>query len=335
MRLRRADLGSPGIRRRRRGRGFGYLTPDGEPLKDEDTIERITKLAIPPAWRRVWISPSENAHIQAVGVDDAGRRQYLYHPEWRRARDEEKHERVLALARRLPKLREAVQKDLDSRGLTRERVLAGALRMLDLGVFRTGGEDYADENGTHGLATLLCEHVTVSEGCLLCDYPAKGGIQRKVRLRDDSLLRLIRSLRRARGGESRLLAYRQGREWHEVRAEDINERLKELVGEDFTAKDLRTWNATVLAASAFADKEKPSSQRGVKRVEKAVMTEVAEGLGNTPTVARQSYVDPRVIEAYEKDRTIERAVRRAGKAADPGEARTILERAVVRLLNGA
>ncbi|MBB5856096.1 DNA topoisomerase IB [Amycolatopsis umgeniensis] len=335
MRLRRADLGSPGIRRRRRGRGFGYLTPDGDPLKDEHAIERIDALAIPPAWRRVWISPHENAHILAVGVDDAGRRQYLYHEEWRRARDEEKHERVLALARRLPRLREAVQEDLDSRGLTRERVLAGALRMLDLGVFRTGGEDYADENGTHGVATLLCEHVTVSEGCLLCDYPAKGGIQRKVRLRDDGLVRLVRSLRRARGGEVRLLAYRDGREWQEVRAEDINDRLKELVGEDFTAKDLRTWNATVLAASAFADTEKPSSERAAKRAEKAVMTEVAEGLGNTPAVARRSYVDPRVIEAYRKDRTIERAMRRAGKAADPVEARDIVERAVVRLLRGS
>ncbi|AUI64171.1 DNA topoisomerase IB [Amycolatopsis sp. BJA-103] len=335
MRLRRADLGSPGIRRRRRGRGFGYLTPDGEPLKDAHTIDRIDALAIPPAWRRVWISPHENAHILAVGVDDAGRRQYLYHEDWRRTRDEEKHERVLALARRLPRLREAVQEDLDSRGLTRERVLAGALRMLDLGVFRTGGENYADENGTHGVATLLCEHVSVSEGCLLCDYPAKGGIQRKVRLRDDGLVRLVRSLRRARGGEVRLLAYRDGREWQEVRADDINERLKELVGDDFTAKDLRTWNATVLAASAFADKEKPSSERVRKQVEKAVMTEVAAGLGNTPAVARQSYVDPRVTEAYRRDRTIERAVRRAGKAPGPDEAREIVERAVLRLLRGS
>ncbi|KZB82911.1 DNA topoisomerase IB [Amycolatopsis regifaucium] len=335
MRLRRADLGSPGIRRRRRGRGFGYLTTDGEPLQDKDTIERISALAIPPAWRHVWISPYQNDHIQAVGVDDAGRRQYLYHPEWRRARDEEKHERVLALARRLPRLREAVQEDLDSRGLTRNRVLAGALRMIDLGVFRTGGESYADEHGTHGVATLLCEHVELDGECLVCDYPAKHGIQRKVRLRDESLVRLVRSLRRARGGEVRLLAYRDSAGWHDVKADDINERLKELVGEDFTAKDLRTWNATVLAASAFAGKEKPSSARGLKRVEKAVMTEVAEGLGNTPTVARQSYVDPRVIEAYEKDRTIERAVRRAAKVSDPNEARTIVERAVVRLIGGS
>lgn len=335
MRLRRADLGSPGIGRRRRGRGFGYLTPDGEPLKDEETIERIEALAIPPAWRRVWIAPHENAHIQAVGVDDAGRKQYLYHGEWRRARDEEKHERVLTLARRLPRLRRTIREDLASRGLTRERVLAGALRMLDLGVFRTGGESYADENGTHGVATLLCEHVSIREGCLLCDYPAKGGIQRKVRLRDEGLVRLIRSLRRARGDEVRLLAYRNGRGWQEIRAEDLNERFKELTGDDFTAKDLRTWNATVLAASAFAETEKPSSERGLKRVEKAVMAEVAEGLGNTPAVARRSYVDPRVITAYRRDRTIARATRRAEKISDPDEARDIVERAVVRLLNGS
>lgn len=335
MRLRRADLGSPGIRRRRRGRGFSYLAPDGEPIRDEETIARIDRLAIPPAWRRVWIAPEDNAHIQAVGIDDAGRRQYLYHEDWRRARDEEKHERVLALARRLPRLREAIQADLDSRGTTRERVLAGALRMIDLGVFRTGGESYADENGTHGVATLLCEHVELRQDCLVCDYPAKGGIQRKVRLRDDSLTRLIKTLRRARTGEDRLLAYRNGGAWHEVKADDINERLKELAGGDFTAKDLRTWNATVLAASAFADTEKPSSRRGLRRAEKAVMTEVAESLGNTPAVARRSYVDPRVVKAYEENRTVERAVRRAAKAASPQEAREIVERAVIRLLSGS
>ncbi|WP_410649099.1 DNA topoisomerase IB [Amycolatopsis sp. cmx-4-54] len=335
MRLRRADLGSPGVRRRRRGRGFGYLTSDGEPLTDGETIERINALAIPPAWRRVWISPHENAHIQAVGIDDAGRKQYLYHPEWRRTRDEEKHERVLALARKLPKLREAVQDDLDSRGLKRERVLAGALRMIDLGVFRTGGESYADEHGTHGVATLLCEHVELRGDCLVCDYPAKHGIQRKVRLRDDALVRLVRSLRRVRGGDVRLLAYRDGDGWHEVKADDINDRLREIVGDGFTAKDLRTWNATVLAAAAFAGLDKPSSQRGLKRVEKTVMTEVAEGLGNTPAVARRSYVDPRVVTAYHEDRTIARATRRAEKAADPDEARDIVERAVVRLLDGA
>ncbi len=335
MRLRRAELGSPGIRRRRRGRGFGYLTPDGEPLKDAHTIDRIDALAIPPAWRRVWISPHENAHILAVGVDDAGRRQYVYHEDWRRVRDEEKHERVLALARRLPRLREAVQEDLDSRGLTRHRVLAGALRMIDLGVFRTGGESYADEHGTHGVATLLCEHVELRGDCMVCDYPAKHGIQRKVRLRDEGLVRLVRSLRRKRGGDVRLLAYRDGEGWHEVKADDINERLRELVGEGFSAKDLRTWNATVLAASAFAGLEKPSSQRGLKRIEKAVMTEVAEGLGNTPAVARRSYVDPRVITAYHQDKTIASAARRAEKVSDPNEARDIVERAVVRLLRGS
>lgn len=335
MRLRRADLGSPGIRRRRRGRGFGYLTPDGEPLKDGETIERIDALAIPPAWRRVWIAPHENTHIQAVGVDDAGRKQYLYHPEWRRARDEEKHERVLALARKLPKLREAVQEDLGSRGLKRERVLAGALRMIDLGVFRTGGESYADEHGTHGVATLLCEHVQLRGECLVCDYPAKHGIQRKVRLRDEALVRLVRSLRRVRGGGMRLLAYRAGDGWHEVQADDINDRLREIVGDGFTAKDLRTWNATVLAASAFAGLDKPASRRGLKRAEKTVMTEVAEGLGNTPAVARRSYVDPRVVTAYHEDRTIARAARKAEKTADPNAARDIVERAVVRLLNGS
>jgi DNA topoisomerase IB len=177
-------------------------------------------------------------------------KQYLYHTEWRRSRDEEKHDRVLTLARRLPNLRAAVQSDLDGRGASKDRVLAAALRILDLGVFRTGGEEYAEENGTHGLAILLREHVTVRDSALVFCYPARGGIERNVRICDEDLLRAVKTMRRAAGATDRLLACRNDGTWHEVRSAEINERFKEFAGEEFTAKDLRTWNATVLAAMA-------------------------------------------------------------------------------------
>ncbi|RZQ60515.1 DNA topoisomerase IB [Amycolatopsis suaedae] len=332
MRLQRSDPASPGLRRHRRGKGFRYLTADGEPVRDPETLERIEKLVIPPAWRRVWICPREDGHIQAVGVDDAGRKQYLYHPRWRAARDEEKHDRVLALARILPAFRAAVTADLDAKGTGRERVLAVALRILDLGVFRTGGEEYAAENGTHGVATLLREHVTVRGDELRFAYPAKGGQPREVRIRDGSLAVAVRALRR-RTGADRLLAYRQGRGWHEVRSDDVNERFKELTGPEYTAKDLRTWTATVLAAASFAEYDPPSSERGRQRIRARVMREVAEQLGNTPAVTRRSYVDPRVVRRFADGRTIRPALRRIERQRlDGDEEREAIERAVIRLL---
>jgi DNA topoisomerase I len=303
MRLRRSDVSGTGIRRRRRGRGFSYLDDDG-PVRDPETLDRIRALAIPPAWRDVWICPYPNGHIQAVGTDDADRRQYLYHERWRTRRDEEKHRRVVALAAKLPRLRAALDEDLAASGLGRDRVLAGALRMLDRGVFRTGGEEYSQENGTRGVATLLCGDVKVRAGAVLFEYPAKGGLERRVRVRDAALAKLVTALRRGRADDERLLSYRDGQDRREVRAEDLNERLRELVGEEFTVKDLRTWHATVLAAMAFSTTPPPTSARGRARAEAAVMREVAEQLGNTPAVARRSYVDPRVIAAWERGETV-------------------------------
>ena len=339
--LRRSDLGGPGVLRRRRGRGFEYRDATGAPVTDPEALSRIDALAIPPAWRRVWICPWPNGHIQAVGTDAAGRRQYLYHQEWRRARDEEKHDRALALARRLPDLRQAVRADLAQRGLDRDRVLAVALRMLDLGVFRTGGEEYVTRNGSYGLATLLREHVRVRGGVVDCEYTGKSGVRQRVRLTDPELARAVSALLRAHPDSDRLLAHRTGSGgWQEVRAADINDRLRELLGDqrgEFTGKDLRTWQATVLAAVALARAgDPPTSQRGLRRVEKAAMVEVAEHLGNTPTVARQSYVDPRVIRLFERGVTIRAALRRLG-ATERGELtgdelRDQVERAVLRLL---
>lgn len=289
-------------------------------------MARIQGLVIPPAWQEVWICPFPNGHIQAVGTDVAGRRQYLYHQRWRERRDAEKYDRVLRLATRLPTFRSTVDDELCTRGLTERRVLAGALRMLDRGVFRTGGDEYAEES--RGVATLLCGDVTVKAGEIHFDYIAKGGVERRLRIRDDRLTPLVTALRRGRGDDDRLLVYDKGKS---VRAEDINARLQEIVGPDFTAKDLRTWHATVLAAVIIAGQESPRSRAALRRVEKTVMRDVAEQLGNTPAVARRSYVDPRVLAAFEEGRTIDRALRRvANKSME--EARPDIERAVIRLL---
>ncbi|MGA8251561.1 MAG: DNA topoisomerase IB [Mycobacterium sp.] len=332
MRLRRSALSKPGIARRRRGKGFAYYRPDGELLTDDDTLERIKELVIPPAWKKVWISPQPNGHIQAVGTDAAGRRQYLYHPAWQQERAEQKFDRVLELSTQLPAWRASIARDLAGRGLTRERVVALALRLLDRGYFRAGGEEYAEENESYGIATLLCEHATVRRDAVGFDYPAKSGVRRTVEVEDPEVVRAVRSLMRRTERSERLLVCRKGSSWINVQADDVNARFKELVGDDYSVKDLRTWHGTVLAAAAFADADPAVSQRLAKRVEAAVMREVAEELGNTPAVARGSYVDSRVITGYEQGMTIATAARRAERARRPDAAQEILEKATRMLI---
>jgi DNA topoisomerase I len=332
MRLRRSDLAKPGIARKRRGKGFAYYDPAGNPLSDPDALARIKELVIPPAWKKVWISPHAAGHIQAVGTDAAGRRQYIYHEAWQQERAEEKFDRVLELSAQLPLWRARVAKDLARRGLPRERVLAVALRLLDRGYFRAGGEQYAEENESYGMATLLCSHVTVRRHAVAFDYPAKSGVQRTVEVEDAEIVRAVRALMRRPGRTERLLVCRNESGWVDIRSDDLNARFKEMVGDEYTVKDLRTWHGTVLAAAAFADADPPVSQRVVKRVESAVMKEVAEELGNTPAVARGSYVDPRVVTGYEQGLTIEAAARRAERARRPQAAQEILEKATRMLI---
>ncbi|MCV7099801.1 DNA topoisomerase IB [Mycobacterium palustre] len=332
MRLRRSDLGKPGIARKRRGKSFAYHDPDGNLVSDPDTLQRIKELVIPPAWQKVWISPHPNGHIQAVGTDAAGRRQYLYHTAWQQERAEEKFDRVLELSAQLPLWRARVARDLAGRGLTRERVLAIALRLLDRGYFRAGGEQYAEENESYGMATLLCSHVTLHPHSVEFDYPAKSGVRRTTEIEDPEIVRAVRSLLRRPERTERLLVCRTDSGWVDIRSDDLNARFKEMVGEDYSVKDLRTWHGTVLAAAAFADADPPVSQRVIKRVESAVMKEVAEGLGNTPAVARGSYVDPRVVTGYEQGLTIATAARRAGRARRPEAAQELLERATRMLI---
>ncbi|PXX57464.1 DNA topoisomerase IB [Nocardia tenerifensis] len=332
MRLRRSTVYGPGLTRVRRGKGFSYTTIDGEAVTDEETLDRIKSLVIPPAWRKVWICPHHNGHVQAVGIDAAGRRQYLYHEQWRRERDEEKFDRVLELAARLPEVRQQVRHDLSERGFTRHRAEAVAIELLDRGVFRVGGEEYAEENGTRGVATLLREQVRLSGDEMHFDYPAKGGIRRRVCIREPLLAKTIRALRRCDSGSPRLLVYRNGSGYRELHADDVNLRFKELACCECSAKDLRTWQATVLAAADFASTERPTTKTGRKAAVKKVMTDVAAALGNTPTVARNSYVDPRVVTAFEEGSTIAPALRRARQADSDDASRELVDKAVIRLL---
>ncbi|HET7475040.1 MAG TPA: DNA topoisomerase IB [Dermatophilaceae bacterium] len=335
MRLRRSDLTRPGYHRVRRGAGFRYLDADGRAVPEVDRL-RIAALAIPPAWREVWISPHPNGHIQAVGTDDAGRRQYLYHQQWRTDRDRVKHARALRLSRRLGAVRQAVSADLVRPRLDRRRVTAVALRMLDYGVFRVGGEAYLAEHGSHGVATLLRDHVRVRRGQVLFDFPAKGGLQRTVTFADEPLARAVTALRRARSGSERLLVFLGPHGWQELRADAVNETFKLLAGPAYSVKDLRTWQGTVVAAVAFAQVERPGSKAARTRAEREVMQTVAEELGNTPAVARRSYVDPVVVERFGQGRTIARTLRRLGYQRLPDLAqprvRLPVEAAVARLL---
>jgi len=305
MRLRRSDTGRPGYGRRRRGRGFSYLDVGGRPLTDPDAVRRCRELVIPPAWTDVWISPDPAGHLQATGVDVAGRRQYLYHEQWSRSRSRRKFAHVLDVAGRLPRLRRHISTDLREDALSQRRVLALAVRLVDLGLFRIGGDEYAGgDDPTFGVATLRADHVRCGESVRFC-FNAKGGVERILSLTDDGVTRAVQALKRRRHGEDRLLAYRQGRRWREVHAADINAYLRDASGLDMTAKDLRTWHGTVIAAVALAQAEEATSPTRRRRTVAGVMRQVAEDLGNTSTVARNSYVDPQVIELYLRGQTVQ------------------------------
>jgi DNA topoisomerase IB len=305
--LHEVDVGTPGIIRRRAGRGFRYLHASGRPVRDKTTLARIGALVIPPAWSDVWICPDPHGHIQAVGSDDRGRRQYRYHDDWRVERDQEKHDRAVELAKLLPRLRERVAEDLAGDDLGRDRVLAAALRLLERGLFRVGGERYTTENASFGLATLLKRHVRVSHGELVFDYPAKSGRRRKITIADPDLVPVVQALKRRRGGGPELLAYKDERgRWTDIRSGDVNDYLQAVVGEGFSSKDLRTWLGTVLAAVALAA-EGPAgdSEAARRRHEAHAVQQVAHQLGNTPAVARRAYVDPRVVASYENGTTVD------------------------------
>jgi DNA topoisomerase IB len=335
-RLRRSDLTAPGIARRRRGKGWQIIGPDGQTVRDEATLERIRALAVPPAWRDVWICPWPNGHIQATGIDARGRKQYRYHDAWRARRDQEKFDDMIAFARALPAFRRQVRKDLARPELDKEKVLGCAARLLDLGFFRIGSEDYAEQNESYGLATMRKEHVTIRGDVVVFDYIAKSGKRRVQSIADAAVLDVVGRLKRRRTGGPELLAYRtEDGGWADIRSDDINRYIKAVTSAHFSAKDFRTWNATVLAAAGLAELGRKATTRTArKRAVVAAVRLVAEYLGNTPAVCRSSYIDPRVIDRFESGWTIGAALDEAGGPSALGEPgrRDTIEAAVLDLL---
>jgi DNA topoisomerase IB len=336
-RLRRSDCSGPGITRRRRGKGFEYLDDEGNRIDEPEVLARIRELGIPPAWKDVWVCPYPLGHLQATGIDAAGRKQYLYHSRWRVRRDAEKFDDMARFARALPKLRDQVEHDLDGDELGRERVLACAIRLLDRGFFRIGSEEYTVQNASYGLATMRKRHVTLSGDCeMVFDYPAKSGQRRIQAVVDPKASAVVTALKRRRGGGEELLAFKERRRWRDVRSEDINAYLKEATSEDFSAKDFRTWNATVLAAVALSvSGAVAGTKTGRDRAISRAIKEVAHYLGNTPAVCRASYIDPRVFDAYRGGLVIGAPLQEA-VAGDDGRLpihHRALEEAVLDLIN--
>ena len=305
-------------------------------------LERIVELVIPPAWRDVWICVDPRGHLQATGVDAASRKQYLYHARWRTHRDRHKFDSMLAFGAALPRLRRGVARDLKVDGRKRVRVeqltepliLACAVRLLDLGFFRIGSEDYAEHNESYGLTTMLREHVTIGEREVIFDFPAKSGQRRVQAIADPEVLAVLAALKRRRTG-SQLLAYRAADDWHGLTAEEVNAYLKRKSGGPFTAKDFRTWNATVLAAVALAGADGERGRAARERAVKRAVKTVATYLGNTPAVCRASYVDPKVIDRFHAGVTIASVIGAAGPDLSKTRVRARVENAVLDLLEDA
>ncbi len=315
----------------RAGSGFGYRDQTGARLPADD-VARVKALVIPPAWRDVWITPYANGHLQAVGTDDAGRRQYLYHPAWRERRDAEKFDRMLLFGKGLVKARELVLADLGREGMPMERACAAAVRLLDLGYFRIGNDVYADTHGSFGLTTLERRHVKRHQDRLVFAFVGKSGVEHRIEIDDATVIEAVDIMRRRRSAKDpRLLAYQDGRSWRSIIPDLVNDYVRQSTGLEATAKDFRTWHATVLAAAALAASEEPGATKASrKRAVAAAMREVSEFLGNTPALARSSYVDPRVVEAYERGQTIRGTTRRTYDT--PDERQAALERATLKLI---
>ncbi len=287
----------PGIRRRRAGKGFTYIGPDGRPVKDPAVLGRIRSLAIPPAWTDVWISPDPRGHIQATGRDDRGRKQYRYHPEWRRVRDETKYGRLIAFAQALPALRERIESDLRRPALDRRKVLATVVRLLETTCIRIGNEEYARLNRSFGLTTLRTRHLKIEGTTLRFKFRGKSGKQHVVHLRDRRLARIVKRISELPGQELFHYVDEEGMACT-VSSEDVNAYLREVCGQDFTAKDFRTWAGTVLCMVALRELGPAEKKAHIKRNVVQAIRQVAERLGNTPAICRHSYVHPAILECY-------------------------------------
>jgi DNA topoisomerase I len=295
--LRYVNDNKPGIRREREAEGFRYVDAKGEPVDDEDTLKRIRSLAIPPAWTEVWICPQTNGHLQATGRDARGRKQYRYHPKWREVRDEVKYERMIKFGQALPAIRREVDRALDLPGLPREKVLATIVYLLETTMIRVGNEEYARTNKSFGLTTLRRRHVKIDGSDVQFSFRGKSGVYHKVKIHDRRLARIIQRTRDLPGQDLFEYVDDDG-ETHTIDSSDVNDYLRQISGEDYTAKDFRTWSGTVLAAMALQEFEKFDSQAQAKKNVVRAIESVAERLGNTPSVCRKCYVHPAVLDAY-------------------------------------
>jgi DNA topoisomerase-1 len=300
----------PGIRREPASEGFRYLDARGEPVEDEATLKRIKSLAIPPAWTEVWICPQANGHLQATGRDARGRKQYRYHPRWREVRDEVKYERMIKFGKALPQIRKEVDRALGLPGLPREKMLATIVYLLEATMMRIGNDEYARENKSYGLTTLRNRHVKIDGSEVEFRFRGKSGVYHDVKVHDRRLARIIQRSRDLPGQD--LFEYLdENKELHTVNSADVNDYLREITGEDYTAKDFRTWSGTVLAAIALQEFEKFDSEAQAKKnIVRAIET-VAEKLGNTPSVCRKCYVHPAVLDSYMDGTMVEGLLARA------------------------
>jgi DNA topoisomerase I len=297
----RSDPHEPGLRRVRATQGFAYRDPSGAEITPGDTLDRIRALRIPPAWENVWISADPLGHIQATGVDSRGRTQYLYHRSWREQRDAQKFAHMLRFADALPALRRATVRDLNRAGLARDRVAASAVRLIDNSLFRLGGERYAELDHHYGATTLMKEHVRLTEDSVAFDYIAKAGKRRSITVTDPAVLPVLRELVVTDSGHETLFCYEHDGAWHPLHSRDVGNYIATYSGGHFTAKEFRTWNATVLMALSLANAGHSDAERARKRVITAGIKDVAAWLGDTPAVTRASYVDPRLITLYEAE----------------------------------
>jgi DNA topoisomerase I len=315
----------PGLGRARSGTGFVYLDERGAAIDDPEVLERVGALAIPPAWTMVWIAPRSDAHLQATGMDRRGRKQYLYHPHWRHERDELKFRDMEAFARAQPRLRRQIEAALAAADepLGHLRVLSLSLRLLDIGLLRVGSDRYARDNKHYGLTTLLREQVSVRPDRAIFDYVGKSGKRQRLAIADVPAVEVLAALKRRRGGPPELLVFRAPHGWSRVHREDVNNFLRREARGPFSAKEYRTWNATVIAAAALAA-QRPRPSRATAVASRAV----AAFLGNTPTVARQSYIDPRVLARFSDGL----AISLEGLPADAWRARALIERRVLAML---
>jgi DNA topoisomerase I len=305
---------SPGIQRIKSGKGFSYITPSGKPIKDEQTMARIRSLAIPPAYRDVWICSDPNGHIQAVGRDARGRKQYRYHPRWREVRDENKYDKMIAFAAALPKIRARTARDIRKPGLPREKVLATVIQLMEKTLIRVGNDEYARTNDSYGLTTMRDKHAKVKSNGVHFQFKGKHGIAHEIKLGDPRLAKIVRDCQDLPGYELFQYVEEDG-VVRDIGSADVNEYLREIAGEEFTAKDFRTWAGTVLAAKALREVKAFDTQAQAKRNVVAAIEKVAERLGNTKAVCRKCYIHPAVLNAYLDGNLVQTLKQRAADMA--------------------